>query len=92
MYTVEDSLKKRTWNWLDWLENEQIQNVITYIKALPPQKYEFKSSKTPEEIEKAVKAFEEIEKISAKYGKHYEVIDDKAEIARILKEKYESLN
>ena len=85
------ALKQRVINRIDFLDDEQTLNVISYIDTLPKAKHPLQNSKTPEERELARKAFENL--LAMSFAGSSDVSKDGAkEVADAVMNKYESID
>lgn len=92
MDTYRKQLKTEAWKLLQFLNEEQLRLVLAYIDTLPKKKIKAKNTRTPEEIAAAVKAFEELNRLSEMIKPSPVIRDDKIAAAEAVTEKYNSLN
>lgn len=92
MQTVQTDTKTKLWNLIDDLNEEQSQLVITYIGSLPRKERRYKNGRTEEEVQAAVKAFEELEELLKDVRPSPVIRDDKIAVTDAVRKKYESLN
>lgn len=85
------ALKQKVIARLDFLDDEQTLNVISYIDALPKAKHRLQNSKTQEERIRAKKAFDEILSMSFT-GSSSISKDGSKEVASAVMKKYESIS